>query len=119
MNKILQGVELELVKPKNYLTVGEKYQVLSFDKWEVRIKDNDNDTMALEYDEIEEYFKVGEVPAELEEALVEWNDAVKELNAHVTKVNALAKGTVLSGYVSEVVLLDTPEDLDEWYESRC
>jgi hypothetical protein len=119
MNKILQGVELELVKPKNYLTVGEKYQVLSCDKWEVRIKDDDNDTMTLEYNEIEEYFEVGEVPAELEEALVEWNDAVKELNTHVEKVNAMAKGTVLSGYVSEVVLLDTPEDLDEWYESRC
>lgn len=119
MNKVLQGVELELIKPKNYLTVGDKYQVLSCDKWEVRIKDDDNDTMDLEYNEIEEYFKVGEVPAELEDALVEWNAAVKELNAHVTKVNALAKGTVLSGFVSEVVLLDTAEDIDEWYESSC
>lgn len=119
MNKVLQGVELELIKPRNYLTIGEKYQVMSSDDWGVRIKDDDGDTMALEYDEIEEYFKVGEVPAELEDALVEWNAAVKELNAHVTKVNAMAKDSVLSGYVSEVVLLDTPEDIDEWYESRC
>ena len=119
MKKILQGVELELIKPKSYLTVGEKYPVLSSDDWELRIKDDDGDTMTLEYSEIEEYFTVGDVPAELEEALTKWNAAVKELNAQVEKVNAMAKGTVLSGYVSEVVLLDTAEELDEWYESRC
>lgn len=119
MKKIIQGVELELVKPKSYLTVGEKYLVLSADSYEVKIKDDDNDTMTLEHKAVEEYFTVGDVPAELEEALTEWNAAVKELNAQVEKVNAMAKGTVLSGFVSEVVLLDTVEDIDEWYESRC
>ena len=119
MSKILQGVELELIKAKSYLTVGEKYQVLSADSYYVKIKDDDNDTMTLDPDEIEEYFMVGDVPAELEEALTEWDAAVKELNSHVAKVNAMAKDSVLSGYVSEVVLLDTEEDIDEWYESRC
>lgn len=119
MNKVLQGVELELIKPRSYLTIGEKYQVIHSDGWGVRIKDDDNDTMTLEYNEIEEHFKVGEIPAELEEALTKWNDAVRELNSHVAKVNAMAKDSVLSGYVSEVVLLDTAEDIDEWYESRC
>ena len=119
MNKILQGVELELIKAKSYLTVGEKYQVLSADSYEVKIKDDDNDTMNLEHHEIEEYFTVGDVPAELEGALTKWDAAVKELNSHVAKVNAMVKDSVLSGYVSEVVLLDTAEEIDEWYESRC
>ena len=119
MNKILQGTELELIKEKSYLTVGQKYQVLSADSWEVRIKDNDNDTMTFSPDEISDYFTVGEVPAELESAMEEWNAAVNELNDHVSKVNSMAKDSVLSGFVSEVVLLDSAEDIDEWYESRC
>lgn len=119
MNKIVQGVELKLVKEKRYLTVGQKYKVLTSDSWEVRIKDNDNDTMTLEQDEVYDYFTVGEVPAELEAAMKEWNAAVKELSEHVDKVNAMAKNSVLSGFVSEVVLLDSAEDIDEWYESRC
>lgn len=119
MNKILQGVELELIKERSYLTVGKKYLVLSADSWEVRIKDNDNDIMTLDPDEVSDYFTVGEVPAELESAMEEWNAAVNELNDQVTKVNSMVKGSVLSGFVSEVVLLDSAEDIDEWYESRC
>lgn len=119
MKKIIQGVELELVKPKSYLTVGDKYPVLFCDKWGVKIKDDDGDTTTLGYSEIEEYFTVGDVPAELEDALTKWDAAVKELNAQVVKVNTMAKDSVLSGFVSEVVLLDTTEELDEWYESRC
>lgn len=119
MKEILQGTELELVESKSYLTVGKKYLVLSADSWEVKIKDDDGDVMVLDPEEVEEYFTVGDVPAELEEALSKWNSALRDLNAQVEKVNSMAKDSVLTGYVSEVVLLDTTEDIDEWYESRC
>lgn len=118
--KISQGTELKLIKEIDYLSVGETYRALtSAYDGDVRIRDDDGDIMTLSMSEIHSSFEVGAVPEGLDEEMAKWEASVTAIQNQVFELNKQANESILKGYVPGIVLLDTVEDIDEWYDSKC